>query len=98
MVSWRPHTTSTESSASIEEDRPSETARLVRADQLAAIRISISSAIPVNIAIGFVGTIIAVYAGRTPEALTWYSASTAINIAACAVPLGSEGPIRGPAS
>ncbi len=74
---------------------PSDLDRLIRRDQLAALRLSMSTAIPINMALGLVGMIVAIHAGQGAVGATWFAASTAANLlrlALCRVPCAALSP------
>lgn len=61
---------------------PSESSsldRLIRRDQLEAVRKSLQQAIPINMALGFTGTLVAIQAGQGRAGCIWFAASTAAN-------------------
>jgi diguanylate cyclase (GGDEF)-like protein len=63
--------------------------RLIRRDQLDAIRQSVLRAIPVNMILGLTGTLVAVQAGRGEMGAAWFAVSTLANvlrIALCRAP------------
>ncbi|MCJ2054022.1 putative bifunctional diguanylate cyclase/phosphodiesterase [Methylobacterium sp. J-070] len=65
--------------------------RLIRRDQLEAVRRSVFIAIPVNILLGLTGTLVAFYAGLGRAGATWFAISLSINLARaglCKAPLG----------
>ena len=63
--------------------------RLIRRDQLDAVRQSVLRAIPVNMLLGLTGTLVALQAGQGEAGLLWLAFSTAANllrIALCRAP------------
>lgn len=54
--------------------------RLIRRDQLEAVRASLLQAIPVNMILGFTGTLVAIQAGQGMVGGIWFAASTAANL------------------
>ncbi len=58
----------------------SELERLIRRDQLEAVRASLLNAIPVNMLLGLAGTLVAAQAGHGTAGLIWFSASIAANL------------------
>ena len=54
--------------------------RLVRADQLSSIRRSVLTAIPVNVALGVAGMLVAINSGLVLEGVLWFVLSSAVNL------------------
>ncbi|MDP9901383.1 putative bifunctional diguanylate cyclase/phosphodiesterase [Variovorax ginsengisoli] len=54
--------------------------RMVRADQLTAVRQSVLAAIPINMVLSCVGALVAWHAGRAIEGLWWLALSLTVNV------------------
>jgi diguanylate cyclase len=54
--------------------------RLIRRDQLEAVRASLLNAIPVNMALGLAGALVAMQAGHGEAGWCWFAASTVANL------------------
>lgn len=54
--------------------------RMVRADQLAAVRQSVLAAIPINMVLSCVGALVAWHSGRAAEGLWWLALSLTVNV------------------
>ncbi|TFZ55682.1 EAL domain-containing protein [Methylorubrum sp. Q1] len=53
--------------------------RLIRRDQLEAVRASVQQALPVNALLGLAGFLVALHSGHGAIGALWFSASTAVN-------------------
>ncbi|KQQ14784.1 deoxyuridine 5'-triphosphate nucleotidohydrolase [Methylobacterium sp. Leaf123] len=53
--------------------------RLIRRDQLEAVRASVQQALPVNVLLGLAGFLVALHSGHGAVGGLWFSASTAVN-------------------
>jgi diguanylate cyclase (GGDEF)-like protein len=58
----------------------SELERLIRRDQLEAVRASLLNAIPTNMLLGLASTLVAMHAGHSETGLIWLGLSTAANL------------------
>ncbi|MFD1704995.1 putative bifunctional diguanylate cyclase/phosphodiesterase [Methylopila henanensis] len=71
--------------------------RLIRADQLAAVRRSVLISIPVNVALGATAALVAWRSGHAGAGLIWFAASSVVNalrIVLCRLPERSDGDAR----
>lgn len=67
--------------------------RMVRADQLVAVRQSVLAAIPINMVLSCVGALVAWHAGRTVEGLWWLALSIVVNVLRALISKGYIAPL-----
>ena len=72
--------------------------RMVRADQLAAVRQSVLAAIPINMVLSCVGALVAWHAGRASEGLWWLALSMTVNVLRALISKGYIAPLTPAAS